>query len=75
MTTIISNAAFCRNCNEIIVSQEVTPIVCCSCHNVKVWGGHEYIAHSAQNVAKYRNWSIEMDRDIVNEYVESKLGG
>lgn len=75
MNTIISNAAFCRNCNEIVASEEVEPPVSCSCNNVKVWGGHEYIAHSARNVAKYRNWSIEMDRNEVNEYVESKLGG
>ena len=43
MLVIKKNAIKCKLCNDIIESKSVHDFVTCSCGNVSVDGGHEYL--------------------------------
>ena len=57
METIIRNAVRCKICGEVIESKSTHDFVTCSCGNVSVDGGHDYIRRCYQEEDKYEELS------------------
>lgn len=57
MQKIIRNAARCKICGDVIESKTTHDFVTCSCGNVSVDGGHEYLHRCFQNKDKYEELS------------------
>lgn len=51
MHKIVSNKAQCRKCNDIIESKHRHDFVWCSCGNIYVDGGKEYLRRGAADLA------------------------
>lgn len=54
---IILNSAQCLNCNDILVSKHRHDFRQCSCGNVFVDGGTDYIRHGVVNESLYEDLS------------------
>lgn len=60
---ILRNSAKCLECGDEIESRYRHNYKSCSCGNVFVDGGFDYIRQGAKDMAKYANTSIEMKKD------------
>lgn len=59
MIRIIKNQAMCKTCGDIIESKTCHDFVTCSCGNLSIDGGKDYIRRSAKPGAKWIEMSIE----------------
>lgn len=64
---ILSNQAECLDCGDKPYSAHRHDYNECSCGNVSVDGGMDYIRHSYRNSETYRNISIVWSDDLVKE--------
>lgn len=60
---IIRNSAKCLNCGDDIESKHVHDFVMCTCRNIFVDGGHEYLRQGARDMSQIKNTSITEDND------------
>lgn len=58
METIVRNAVRCKICGDEIESKSTHDFVTCSCGNVSVDGGHEYIRRCYQFEDKFEELSV-----------------
>lgn len=58
---IVSNAAKCRKCGELVVSTHRHDFVRCPCGTISVDGGHEYLKRSAKDLGLIEEMSILSD--------------
>jgi hypothetical protein len=58
MGVIIRNRARCLACGDILESTSVHDFVTCSCGNVSVDGGHDYLKRSVKDWSKYQDLSV-----------------
>ena len=63
MNRIIVNAAKCLVCGDIIESVSHYDFKTCSCGNLSVDGGHEYIKRSWKDISKVIELSVTVDED------------
>ena len=49
MNKITKNAARCKNCGDIIESTYTHDFVTCSCGNLSVDGGHDYLRRNLRD--------------------------
>ena len=49
MNKITKNAARCKNCGDIIESTYTHDFVTCSCGNLSVDGGHDYLRRNIRD--------------------------
>ena len=59
---IIRNSARCLGCNEEIESRHRHDFVFCSCGNIAVDGGKDYLKRSVRDLSLYVDTSIEEQR-------------
>ena len=59
---IIRNSAMCLACNEEIESRHRHDFVRCSCGNVMVDGGKDYLKRGVVDGTKYKDTSIIRDK-------------
>jgi hypothetical protein len=55
---IVRNSALCLICNEEIKSRTRHDFVKCSCGNVCVDGGKDYLRRSVKDLSKYKDTSV-----------------
>ena len=60
---IVRNSAKCLICNEEIESRHVHDFVRCSCGNIAVDGGKEYLKRSAADMSKIEDTSIIREKN------------
>jgi len=65
---ILFNAALCYYCNDIIVSRHVHDFVTCSCRNLSIDGGHEYLRGSAKKLDEFEPLTITSDMDTLETF-------
>ena len=58
MGVIIRNRARCLSCGDILESRSVHDFVTCSCGNLSVDGGHEYLKRNVRDTSKYVELSV-----------------
>lgn len=63
MRKIIKNQAMCKICGDIVESKTTHDFVTCSCGNLSVDGGHNYIRRSAKQPDMWLDMSIEGEED------------
>lgn len=66
MCKIITNIAECLKCGDVIESKHRHDFVTCSCGNLSVDGGKDYLKRSVKEQDQYRDMSIfdsEKDSD------------
>lgn len=49
MNKIIKNAARCKTCGDVIESKNTHDFVTCSCGNLSVDGGHDYLRRGVRD--------------------------
>jgi len=60
---ILRNSAKCLECNEEVVSQHRHDYVKCSCGNITVDGGKDYLKRSCRDMSKILDTSITESND------------
>lgn len=55
---ILRNRAQCLRCGDVIESKSVHDFVTCSCGNLSVDGGHDYLKRSILNHDEYQDMSV-----------------
>lgn len=58
MGVILHNRAKCLACGDILESTSVHDFVTCSCGNLSVDGGHDYLKRSVKDQSKYQDLSV-----------------
>ena len=71
MQRIKKNATRCKIYGDVIESKNTHDFVTCSCGNVSVDGGHEYLHRSFQSKDKYEELS---EYEEENEQIPKALG-
>ncbi len=59
---ILRNSAKCLSCNEEIESRHRHDFVQCTCGNVAVDGGKDYLRRSVRDAANYQDTSMIRER-------------
>ena len=55
---ILHNRAQCLACGDIVESCSTHDFVSCSCGNLSVDGGHDYLKRSVKDMSKYKDLSV-----------------
>jgi len=77
MNTIIQNAAYCKICNEIVVSKERHDFETCNCTSISVDGGTYYVRRSVKDVNLYEELVLTVNStfdEIINKLVWGTRG-
>ncbi len=62
---IIRNSVLCLNCNEEIESKHRHDFKFCSCGNIAVDGGKDYLKRSGGHLGSYKDTSIA--KEVTND--------
>ena len=69
------NAIICLNCHDVIFSRARHDFRTCSCGNISVDGGFDYMKISQQENAKFQQIKIEVDatkNELYNDWGSGK---
>jgi hypothetical protein len=68
---IIQNSVKCNECGDEIYSAHRHDFVTCTCGNISVDGGTDYLRRSGKNLKNVTDTSMTMDKDHLRELVDA----